>query len=78
MKRRRPILIAALIVLLILLVIFIFVGIPLIRDSFSTPIPGLPTSAPGSGSSLQARYTQTAQAKGTGAASTGTPGAATP
>ncbi|HLY25600.1 MAG TPA: hypothetical protein VKQ72_04630 [Aggregatilineales bacterium] len=67
MKRRRPILIAVVIVLLVLFVVFIFVGIPLIRDSFSTPIPGLPTSAPGSGNSLQARYTQTALAKTPGA-----------
>ena len=67
MKKRRPILIAALIVLVILLVVFIFVGIPLIRDTFSTPIPGLPTSAPGTGNSLQARYTQTALARTPGA-----------
>ena len=63
MKRRRLVLTVASIVLVILVGLFVIYGIPLIRDTFTPPISGLPTSASTTGNSLQARYTQTAQAK---------------
>ncbi|MEP7287529.1 MAG: hypothetical protein ABI947_17360 [Chloroflexota bacterium] len=62
MSRRRIMLSVGLFVVIVLLALFIIVGIPLIRDTFATPIPGLPTTSAGS-SSLRDRFTQTAAAK---------------
>lgn len=50
-----------LLLVVIALGVFVAVGVPLIRDTFTPPITGLPTSD--SGNSLRARFTQTAQAK---------------
>ena len=71
MKRRRLILAVVLLLAVIALGVFILVGIPLIRDTFTPPITGLPPTS--AGNSLQARFTQTAQAKASGASATGTP-----
>ncbi len=71
MKRRRMILVAVLVLAVIALGAFILVGIPLIQDTFTPPITGLPpTSA--DNNSLRARFTQTAQAKATAASPSGT------
>ena len=64
MKKHPRLMAVAAIVLIILIGVFVVVGIPLIRDTFTPPISGLPTTSAGSTSnSLQARYTQTALAK---------------
>ena len=64
MKKRPRLMAVAAIILVILIAVFVVVGIPLIRDTFTPPISGLPTTSAGStGNSLQARYTQTALAK---------------
>jgi hypothetical protein len=68
MKRRRTLTIAGLVILAVFLVVFVVFGIPFIQATFSTPVPGLPTTDPNSGSiSLKDRYTQTALAKQNGA-----------
>ncbi len=70
MRRRRLILA---VVVIVLLGLFLVVGFPLIRDLFTPPITGLPTAA-NPGNSLQARFTQTAQARASaGPAATRTP-----
>jgi hypothetical protein len=60
MKRRRLIL-AVVVLVVILLGVFVVYGIPLVQAMFTPPITGLPTTS--AGNSLQARYTQTAQAR---------------
>jgi hypothetical protein len=61
MPKRRLILTVVVIVAVVVLGLFVIYGIPLIRDTFTPPITGLPTAS--SGNSLQARFTQTAHAK---------------
>lgn len=58
MKRRRLIFV---LVLFVVILLSIFVAYPLVRDMFTPPITGLPATS--AGNSLQARFTQTAQAK---------------
>ena len=71
MNRRKRMMTIAAVVLVILIGVFVVVGIPLIRDTFTPPISGLPTTSAGStGNSLQARYTQTALAKQSGSTAT--------
>jgi len=74
MNRRKRMMTIAAVVLVILIGVFVVVGIPLIRDTFTPPISGLPTTSAGStGNSLQARYTQTALAKQSGSTATPPP-----
>jgi hypothetical protein len=73
MKRRQIFLSIAGVVLVLLVILFIGVGIPFIRDTFTTPIPGLPTAnASASAPSLRDRFTMTAAARQTTAATTPT------
>jgi len=75
MRRRRLILIVILLVVVIALGVFVFVGIPLIQDTFTPPVTGLPTT--NAANSLRARFTQTALAKTQGSSATETPQAQT-
>jgi hypothetical protein len=70
MNRRRLILVIVLLVAVIAVGVFILVGIPLIQDTFTPPITGLPPTS--ADNSLRARFTQTAQAKAAGASPSGT------
>jgi len=71
MSRRRTLTTIGLVIAAIFLVLFIVVGIPFIQSTFSTPIPGLPTTdASSSPASLKDRYTQTAAAKQSGGRAT--------
>ncbi len=69
--RRRRLLIAAVVIAAVVL-LGVFVIIPFIQDTFTPPIVGLPTATSG-GTSLQARYTQTALAKQPAATGSETP-----
>ena len=61
MSKRSVIGTIATIVVVTLLGLFVVYGVPFIRDIFTPPITGLPTSS--AVNSLQARFTQTAAAK---------------
>lgn len=59
--RRRRLVVAGLVIVVIILGLFLLVGVPLIRDTFTPPITGLPPTS--QSNSLQARFTQTAAAR---------------
>src|SRR5579871_2011168 len=73
MKNRRMIYAVVLIVVVVLLGVFLLVGVPLIQQTFTPPITGIPATS--AGNSLRDRYTQTALAK---SSSSGASASATP
>jgi hypothetical protein len=71
MRNRRTVIAIFALVAVILLGLFVVFGLPLIQDMFTPPITGMPTAP--AGNSLQARFTQTAQAKQSGTGGTQVP-----